>query len=92
MKPGTMFDWPEDLPPNDVPSLKLRPIDEAAYALLLKVHGEKKVKDQWGEFEPWTPEKPRVEVPQSPAQMARAIEAGESPVKRDKKSKRLADQ
>jgi len=46
--PGEIFVWPENAASNDNPSLKLLPLDVEAYALLVKVHGESKVKAKHG--------------------------------------------
>jgi hypothetical protein len=95
IKPGYSFHWPE-VPEGvtDVPSLRLRPLDLEAYNLLVVAHGQSKVTEKWGPvFEPWEPEKPKIEAPQSPAEFTRALTAAEPTSKAvAKKHKRLADQ
>ena len=91
IKPGTIFSWP-DGDPKTLPWLTMQPVDQEAYDLLVKVHGADKVSKKWGAFKPYTQPKPQVEVPKSPAELARNLGVVEAPVGAKHKAKRLSDQ
>lgn len=50
MVPGQVFEWPTDhVLKGENPSLKLIPLDDAAYKMLVEHHGAEVVRSRYGE-------------------------------------------